>query len=191
MSDFGAQGASRRKDNRVCVYYVRRTQAEAAMLTASAAIRSGSSSLGAKYVEAFVDAARDPWQIRDDSYFVTAATADQMRARTNWGNLLPPASNAAASARSSFSCRYRTDRSASRMMSLCRRSSRAMRHHRPRVAHTSGLATGKVLARCEPLPEPVAHCAAHQHVPQRPHGRGLHLRSQARLLRARTACTAK
>jgi NodT family efflux transporter outer membrane factor (OMF) lipoprotein len=30
------------------------------------------------------------WQIREDSYFVTAATADQMRARTNWGNLLPP-----------------------------------------------------------------------------------------------------
>jgi NodT family efflux transporter outer membrane factor (OMF) lipoprotein len=30
------------------------------------------------------------WQIREDSDFVTAATADQMRARTNWGNLLPP-----------------------------------------------------------------------------------------------------
>jgi NodT family efflux transporter outer membrane factor (OMF) lipoprotein len=30
------------------------------------------------------------WQLREDSYFVTAATADQMRARTNWGNLLPP-----------------------------------------------------------------------------------------------------
>jgi outer membrane protein TolC len=29
------------------------------------------------------------WQIREDSYFVTAATADQMRARTNWGVLLP------------------------------------------------------------------------------------------------------
>jgi NodT family efflux transporter outer membrane factor (OMF) lipoprotein len=31
------------------------------------------------------------WQIREDSSFVTAATRDQMRARTNWGNLLPPA----------------------------------------------------------------------------------------------------
>jgi outer membrane protein TolC len=31
------------------------------------------------------------WQIRDDSNFVTAATSDEMRARTNWGNLLPPA----------------------------------------------------------------------------------------------------
>jgi hypothetical protein len=31
------------------------------------------------------------WQIRKDSDFVTAATRDQMRARTNWGNLLPPA----------------------------------------------------------------------------------------------------
>ena len=30
------------------------------------------------------------WQIREDSYFVTAPTADQMRARTNWGPLLPP-----------------------------------------------------------------------------------------------------
>ena len=31
------------------------------------------------------------WQIREDSEFVTAATRDQMRARTDWGNLLPPA----------------------------------------------------------------------------------------------------
>jgi outer membrane protein TolC len=31
------------------------------------------------------------WQIREDSFFVTAATRDQMRARTNWGGLLPPA----------------------------------------------------------------------------------------------------
>jgi NodT family efflux transporter outer membrane factor (OMF) lipoprotein len=30
------------------------------------------------------------WQIREDSNFVTAATVDQMRARTDWGNLLPP-----------------------------------------------------------------------------------------------------
>jgi hypothetical protein len=31
------------------------------------------------------------WQIREDSFFVTAATRDQMRARTNWGGLLRPA----------------------------------------------------------------------------------------------------
>jgi len=31
------------------------------------------------------------WQIREDSDFVTAATRDQMRARTNWGGLLAPA----------------------------------------------------------------------------------------------------
>jgi NodT family efflux transporter outer membrane factor (OMF) lipoprotein len=31
------------------------------------------------------------WQIREDGNFVTAATIDQMRARTDWGNLLPPA----------------------------------------------------------------------------------------------------
>jgi len=31
------------------------------------------------------------WQIREDGNFVTAATRDQMRTRTNWGNLLPPA----------------------------------------------------------------------------------------------------
>jgi outer membrane protein TolC len=31
------------------------------------------------------------WQIREDSEFVTAATRDQMRARTDWGSLLPPA----------------------------------------------------------------------------------------------------
>jgi hypothetical protein len=30
------------------------------------------------------------WRIREDSYFVTASTADQMRGRTNWGALLPP-----------------------------------------------------------------------------------------------------
>jgi NodT family efflux transporter outer membrane factor (OMF) lipoprotein len=30
------------------------------------------------------------WQIREDGYFVDAATATKMRARTNWGNLLPP-----------------------------------------------------------------------------------------------------
>jgi NodT family efflux transporter outer membrane factor (OMF) lipoprotein len=32
------------------------------------------------------------WQIREDSNFVTPTTVDQMRARTDWGNLLPPAS---------------------------------------------------------------------------------------------------
>jgi NodT family efflux transporter outer membrane factor (OMF) lipoprotein len=31
------------------------------------------------------------WQIREDDYFVTAATRDQMRSRTNWGELLAPA----------------------------------------------------------------------------------------------------
>jgi len=30
------------------------------------------------------------WQIRVDSNFVTAATVEQMRTRTDWGNLLPP-----------------------------------------------------------------------------------------------------
>ena len=30
------------------------------------------------------------WQIREDSEFVTNATRDEMRARTNWGALLPP-----------------------------------------------------------------------------------------------------
>jgi NodT family efflux transporter outer membrane factor (OMF) lipoprotein len=32
------------------------------------------------------------WQIRVDGNFVTAATVDQMRARTDWGNLLPSTS---------------------------------------------------------------------------------------------------
>jgi outer membrane protein TolC len=32
------------------------------------------------------------WQIRVDGNFVTAATVEQMRARTDWGNLLPPTS---------------------------------------------------------------------------------------------------
>ena len=30
------------------------------------------------------------WQIREDNEFVPAATADEMRNRTNWGELLPP-----------------------------------------------------------------------------------------------------
>jgi hypothetical protein len=29
------------------------------------------------------------WQIRDGNGFVTAATADEMRSRTDWGRLLP------------------------------------------------------------------------------------------------------
>jgi hypothetical protein len=31
------------------------------------------------------------WQIRDGNNFVTPATIDQMRSRTDWGSLLPPA----------------------------------------------------------------------------------------------------
>ncbi len=31
------------------------------------------------------------WQIREDNEFVPAATVAEMRARTNWGELLPPA----------------------------------------------------------------------------------------------------
>jgi NodT family efflux transporter outer membrane factor (OMF) lipoprotein len=31
------------------------------------------------------------WQIRDDNEFVTEAAREQMRARTNWGDVLPPA----------------------------------------------------------------------------------------------------
>jgi outer membrane protein TolC len=31
------------------------------------------------------------WQIREGGHFVSPATVDQMRARTDWGNLLPPA----------------------------------------------------------------------------------------------------
>jgi len=30
------------------------------------------------------------WQIRADNEFVPAATAEEMRQRTNWGELLPP-----------------------------------------------------------------------------------------------------
>ena len=30
------------------------------------------------------------WQIRADNEFVPAATAEEMRNRTNWGELLPP-----------------------------------------------------------------------------------------------------
>jgi NodT family efflux transporter outer membrane factor (OMF) lipoprotein len=52
------------------------------------AVARGNVSLGAT---AIYRALGGGWQIREDSSFVTAATRDQMRARTNWGNLLPPA----------------------------------------------------------------------------------------------------
>ena len=69
------------------------------------------------------------WQIREDSYFVTAATRDQMRARTNLGGTAAAARPAAtAGSGSSFSWRYWTHRSASGMVSPRRR------HLRPRKA---------------------------------------------------------
>jgi NodT family efflux transporter outer membrane factor (OMF) lipoprotein len=52
------------------------------------AVATGNVSLGAVAV---YRALGGGWQIREDSYFVTAATRDQMRARTNWGELLAPA----------------------------------------------------------------------------------------------------
>ncbi len=52
------------------------------------AVASANVSLGAT---AIYRALGGGWQIREDSKIVTAATRDQMRARTNWGNLLPPA----------------------------------------------------------------------------------------------------
>ena len=52
------------------------------------AIATGNVSLGAVAVYRTLGGG---WQVREDSYFVTAATRDQMRARTNWGVLLPPA----------------------------------------------------------------------------------------------------
>jgi NodT family efflux transporter outer membrane factor (OMF) lipoprotein len=52
------------------------------------AVATGNVSLGAIAV---YRALGGGWQIREDSYFVTAATRDQMRARTNWGELLTPA----------------------------------------------------------------------------------------------------
>jgi NodT family efflux transporter outer membrane factor (OMF) lipoprotein len=57
-------------------------QAESNVATASANIALGAT--------AIYRALGGGWQIREDSYFVTAATAEQMRARTNWGVLLPP-----------------------------------------------------------------------------------------------------
>jgi NodT family efflux transporter outer membrane factor (OMF) lipoprotein len=58
-------------------------QAESSM-----AITSANVALGAT---AIYRALGGGWQVREDSYFVTAATRDKMRARTNWGELLPPA----------------------------------------------------------------------------------------------------
>jgi len=58
-------------------------QAESNLAQASANVSLG--------VTAVYRALGGGWQIREDSYFVTAATRDQMRARTDWGNLLPPA----------------------------------------------------------------------------------------------------
>lgn len=58
-------------------------QAESGVATATANVALGAT--------AIYRALGGGWQIREDSYFVTAATADQMRARTNWGELLPQA----------------------------------------------------------------------------------------------------
>jgi outer membrane protein TolC len=54
----------------------------------SLAIATGNLALG---LVAIYRALGGGWQIREDSYFVTAATNEQMRARPNWGRLLPPA----------------------------------------------------------------------------------------------------
>jgi hypothetical protein len=61
-------------------------QAESNVATASANVALGAT--------AIYRALGGGWQIREDSYFVTAATRDQMQARTNWGRLLPPAGEA-------------------------------------------------------------------------------------------------
>ncbi|MVT67296.1 efflux transporter outer membrane subunit [Bradyrhizobium pachyrhizi] len=60
-------------------------QAETSVATASANVALGAT--------AIYRALGGGWQIREDSYFVTAATASQMRTRTNWGELLPPGGN--------------------------------------------------------------------------------------------------
>jgi NodT family efflux transporter outer membrane factor (OMF) lipoprotein len=57
-------------------------QAESNVATTSANVALGAT--------AIYRALGGGWQIREDSYFVTAATAEQMRARTSWGVLLPP-----------------------------------------------------------------------------------------------------
>ena len=51
------------------------------------AVATGEVSLG---LTAIFRALGGGWQIRNDSYFVWPATADEMRARTNWGGLLAP-----------------------------------------------------------------------------------------------------
>jgi NodT family efflux transporter outer membrane factor (OMF) lipoprotein len=58
-------------------------QAQNSLATASANIALG--------LTAIFRALGGGWQIREDSNFVTAPTLEQMRARTDWGNLLPPA----------------------------------------------------------------------------------------------------
>jgi NodT family efflux transporter outer membrane factor (OMF) lipoprotein len=58
-------------------------QAESNLAQASANVSLG--------ITAVYRALGGGWQIREDSYFVTASTRDQMRARTDWGSLLPPA----------------------------------------------------------------------------------------------------
>jgi Outer membrane efflux protein len=67
------------------------------VLTAEQTLFQAESSLAAAYANvalgatAIYRALGGGRQIREDSYFVTRATADQMRARTNWGALLPSA----------------------------------------------------------------------------------------------------
>ena len=53
----------------------------------NSAVATGEVSLG---LTAIFRALGGGWQIRNDSYFVWPATADEMRARTNWGGLLAP-----------------------------------------------------------------------------------------------------
>jgi NodT family efflux transporter outer membrane factor (OMF) lipoprotein len=53
------------------------------------AVASGNVALG---LTAIYRALGGGWQIREDSAFVTAATNEEMRARTDWGALLPPVS---------------------------------------------------------------------------------------------------
>ena len=53
----------------------------------SLALAEGNVALG---LTAIYRALGGGWQIREDSNFVSAVTNAEMRARTNWGNLLPP-----------------------------------------------------------------------------------------------------
>jgi len=55
----------------------------------SLGVASGNVALG---LVALYRALGGGWQIRVDSNFVTAATVEQMRARTSWGHVLPPIS---------------------------------------------------------------------------------------------------